>query len=93
MYRYRKYYIPDYMMNGLELYIDRGVLPGSFLTAVLENDLKEAVSRADDTNIDNLPAYMAYLYNEAPAECYGSPERVTEWVKKKQSQPILSIVQ
>jgi len=53
---------------------------GDFLTAVLHNNLTEAVARADDENIKNLPAFVGYLYNEAPSLCWGSKERVAEWL-------------
>jgi len=86
MYKFREFHIPDYMMPGLLRYIEYGVMPGHFLTAVLENDLKEAVSQADENNMKNLPAYMGYLYNEAPIGCYGSPEIVSAWVKKKHKE-------
>jgi len=79
-YRFREFVIPDYMMEGLELYIEHGVVPGDFLTAVIKNDLAEAVGRADDHNMRNLPAYVGYLYNEAPATCWGSAEKMKVWV-------------
>ena len=34
--------IPQHMRGGIERYVMNGVPPGSFLTAVLSNDLKEA---------------------------------------------------
>ena len=82
-YRFRQFYIPDRMMGGLLRYIEHGISPGHFLTAILENNLQEAVSRADDENMANLPAYSAYLYNEAPAGCYGSPDICRAWMEKK----------
>ena len=77
----REFYIPDRMMGGLRRYIEKRIKPGNFLTAVLQNDLREACGRADKENIRNLPAYVAYLYNEAPSTCWGSPERVTDWLQ------------
>lgn len=79
-YSFREWIIPDHMLAALRRYIDehRGV--GHFLTAVLENNLREAVHRADEHNLANLPAYVYYLYNEAPAQCWGSPEKVKAWL-------------
>jgi len=82
-YTFREFYIPERMMGGIHRYIDNGIEPGHFLTAVRENDLREAVGNADDENIRNLPAYVAYLYNEAPSGCYGSPEKVQAWMESK----------
>lgn len=50
------------------------------MTAVLENNLSEAISRADEEVLENLPAYSAYLYWEAPSNCHGSHEKVRSWV-------------
>lgn len=79
-YRFQGFFIPDHMMGGLERYINHGVEPGDFLTAVIENDLAEAVGRADAENMHNLPAYVGYLYNEAPSQCWGSPEKMKAWI-------------
>ncbi|CAB4131477.1 hypothetical protein UFOVP276_218 [uncultured Caudovirales phage] len=76
--------IPEQYCGMLERYIDHHILPGSFLEAVLSNDLKEACSRADSTNIRLLPVYVAYLWNYAPARCWGSPEKVEEWLSRKE---------
>lgn len=82
-YQFHKWVIPDYMLAGLERYVDEHCGVGHFLTAVLENNLKEAVNRADDHNLDNLPAYVHYLYNEVVARCWGSPERVKKWLEER----------
>ena len=39
---------------------------GSFLTAVVENNLDEAVGKADSVNVRALPIYVKYFYNYAP---------------------------
>jgi hypothetical protein len=76
----RRYTIPGYMIDGLEDYINRHVPPGGFLRAVLENDLVEAVKRADNANMAALPAYARYLYNFAPRDAWGSPAKVKAWL-------------
>lgn len=75
--------IPPHMMDSLQHYIQEGCPVGNFLTAVLENDLREACSRADDTNLWLIPIYVAYLYNKAPIGCWGSPERVRAWKEQR----------
>lgn len=82
-YEFREYYIPVRMMPGLERYRDHGVLPGQFLTAILENDFMEAAGRADDENLSNLPAYAGYLYNKMPRGSWGNKEIVAAWAKAK----------
>lgn len=71
--------LPEYMRDGMQLYIEEGILPGSFLKAVLSNDLMGALGKADETNLAALPAYGRFLYNEAPCGCYGSPAVVASW--------------
>ena len=55
-YTFREFYIPDYMMDGVERYIEQGIEPGDFLSAIITNNLSEAVRRADDEHIKNIPA-------------------------------------
>lgn len=71
--------IPEYMHSGMRRWIERGIVPGHFLTAVLTNDLREAVARADDTNRSLLANYIIFLSSYAPIGCWGSPENVKEW--------------
>ena len=54
---------------------------GSFLEAVLCNDLWEACSLADDNNLWILPVIVAWLYNNVPAACWGSSGKYKEWVE------------
>jgi len=81
-YRFRDWYIPQRMMDAIDRYINQGIPPGDFLTAVISNDLKEALSRADEENLVNLPAYLGYFCNEAPAPCWGSEEKMKAWLVK-----------
>jgi hypothetical protein len=82
VYRFRDFYIPERMLEGLRDYIENGHEPGSFLTAVICNDLNEACARADEENLHNLPAYVAYLYNEAPWPSWGSAEKMASWMER-----------
>lgn len=72
--------LPEHMRQGAEDYIERGYKPGSFLYAVLTNDLVEAFGHADDSNLAAMHTWAKWLYNEAPRTCWGSPERVAEWL-------------
>ena len=79
-YRFREFYIPEHMMGGIRRYIDHGMLPGGFLQAVISNDLEWACARADDESLKNLPAFVAYFYNEAPSDCWGSHQKMKYWI-------------
>jgi hypothetical protein len=56
---------------------------GSFINAVLENDLAQALGRADEDARENLHDIVKYLYNQAPSSCWGSKEKVNQWREKK----------
>ena len=79
-YEFNGFYIRDQMMGAIERYIEHGMEPGSFLTAVICNDLFGACGRADAENLRNIPAFVAYFYNEVPSSCFGSPERMKAWM-------------
>lgn len=78
MFDYAK--LPLHMRDGMKRYIDYGIPPGSFLIAVLCNDLKGAFMRADNVNADRMRDFVDFLYNEAPSQCHGSPAVVTAWM-------------
>ena len=82
-YRFQKYYIPARMGPGITRYVERGIIPGDFLQAVIQNNLQNACGRADDENMANLPAYVGYFYNEAPADCWGSVGAMEKWSELK----------
>lgn len=67
--------------ESIDAYVATGRPAGEFLDAVMSNDLVDAIRRADARAIDNLPHIVSYLYNETPAGCWGSRERVREWVR------------
>jgi hypothetical protein len=82
----RTFVVQAHLVEALEAYVTHGVPPGDFLQAVLCNDLVEACGRADHINIQKLPAFAAWLYNEAPIPCWGSAEKVAAWVEAKERE-------
>jgi hypothetical protein len=66
-------------MAGLNGWISHGIQPGGFLTAVLCNDLREAVVRADDENLRALPEIVYWIRRNAPIACWGSPAAMYRW--------------
>lgn len=74
-------YLPHHMREGMEMYLTRGIPPGGFMMAVLTNDLKGAVGRADLTNLKYLTNIVAYIYNHVPSIAQGSPAKVEAWIK------------
>jgi hypothetical protein len=75
--------LPEHMRQGAEDYVERGYKPGSFLRAVLANDLVESFGHADDTNVAAMHTWAQWLFNEAPSMCWGSTERVDRWINAR----------
>ena len=76
-------YLPEHMKDGMNLYLEHGVEPGSFLYSVLTNNLKEACARADHVNAQYLTNIVSYCYNNIPSDAWGSEEKVEAWMEKK----------
>lgn len=74
--------LPEHMQAGARRYIERGIPPGHFLTAVLSNNMAEAFSRADDINTAAMLDWAMWTYNDIPRNSHGSPEAVSAWIKQ-----------
>lgn len=73
--------LPEHIRDGMKLYVENGIEPGSFCQAVLCNDLKGAFSRADHINKHHLPEIVEWLMWECPASAQGSEEQYEAWIK------------
>ena len=71
--------LPEYMKDGVMLYVFQGVRPGSFLTAVLENNLTQSFGQADHNNVACMFDWAKLLYMYLPSQCWGSKEIVANW--------------
>jgi hypothetical protein len=74
--------VPEHMHDGVCLWLLHGIAPGSFLSAVICNDLKESFGRADEINRDCLFEWVQFFYNHTPHDCWGSEERAAAWAKR-----------
>lgn len=77
--------VPTKFREAAERYIYDRIKPGHFLTAVLENDLKEAVTRADEDTLKVIRNIVWYVYNCLPGKSWGSPEIVKAWLEKREA--------
>ena len=75
--------IPEHTQAALDRYVNHRIAPGGFLTKVLCNDLFGAVGQADSANRAALPEIVVYIYNELPANCWGSQEIVWRWLEDR----------
>jgi hypothetical protein len=78
-YNYSK--LPERLRAGMKRYLELGIQPGHFLTAIIENDFKEAVLRADSDMIHRLAEIIIWFYEWVPMEAYGSKEKRLLWQK------------
>lgn len=74
---------PSNIVHSIEKYVTQGYKPGGFLTAVLQNDLTSAVMLADKDNLVALPHIVAYVYHKVPSNCWGSKDRVNNWLTNR----------
>lgn len=81
-YEFRGFTASAHMIDSIDAFVAEGRPVGHFLTAVLSNNLQDAVAHADDQNLANLPAFVGYLYNEVPGSCWGSPVKVAAWYER-----------
>ena len=79
--------IPQRTKEALDRYVSERIPTGHFLQAVLSNNLREALGRADSENIIALFDIVKYCYNEIPSNCWGSPEAVKAWLEKVKEKP------
>ena len=73
--------LPQHMRGAAQRYIENGIPPGSFLSAVICNDLASAMGRADHINRERIHDIVSFFYNEAPGPCWGSREKLAAWLE------------
>lgn len=78
--------LPDELKASIDRYVSAGIPTGGFLQACIENDLREAVGRADHINMHALPAVIGYLYNDCPMNCWGRKGIFKEWIERKREE-------
>jgi len=67
--------------DSLDRYAKEGCPTGDFLRAVLANDLMESFGRADIDNREDMFDICSYVYNDTPAACHGSYDKVDKWIE------------
>jgi len=75
-----KVLVPGHLQGSLQRYVEYGIHPGDFLLAVLCNDLFGALNRADYKSIAGLQGLCTWIYNHVPSQCYGSRDKVVDWM-------------
>lgn len=73
--------IPARITEAIVRYGEQGTPPGSFLEAVLANDLFRAVAKADAQSYLALEAILWRIANTLPIQSYGSYPKVQKWIE------------
>ena len=71
--------IPRRTQETLEAWIANARPTGSFCAAVIQNDLRLACARADESNHAALFEIVAWMEEHAPAESWGYRGALEEW--------------
>jgi hypothetical protein len=74
------YNVSGDVTNTIDQYVETGDMSSDFLRSVLENNLKDALHKADAVNFENLPAIVNYCHWEIPSGCWGSKDKVQAWI-------------
>ena len=69
------------LKESIDAYVRDGRPTGGFLQACIENDLSEAVKRADENNLRRIPEIVSYLYNDCPSYCWGFKGAFERWLE------------
>lgn len=75
--------VPEHLHEGLVRYLVHHIKPGSFLLAVLENDLAGAFARGDESSLAGLSALVRFLALDAPPVASGGPYSVQLWLERR----------
>lgn len=75
-----------HLRRGLVLYVEQGVMPGQFLSAVLCNDLTKAVASADAVCRARLVDVVEWVWRNLPGNCWGSHNKVLEWSSAREAE-------
>jgi hypothetical protein len=79
--------VPPGLHTGLVEYFAARRPTGSFLRAVLENDLQLACLRADDVNRWEIANIVLFLHSYVPSPAWGSTEAVAAWLADPEPVP------
>lgn len=72
--------VSEWVKSQLQDYAENRRAPGGFLMSVLENNLSRAVAEADGQNFPAIPQISKWIYNKLPSACWGTPEKVANWL-------------
>jgi hypothetical protein len=79
---------PIHILDAITDYANNHILHGHFVTAVLENNLSEAIFRADPNSLAGLKDIVLFIHWEIPHSSHGSVEKVNAWLEEERTCPM-----
>lgn len=77
---YSYYNVPEHTREALENYFFYGYLPGSFVTAVITNDLVRACNSCDHINREAIVDITKWVMHNAPNGSWGNHNNLQNWL-------------
>ena len=72
------------MLASIRRYVEQGIRPCDFLTAIICDEPLSVIATLGDTdNLKNLMAFVSYFYNEVPTRAWHSRENMEAWIASK----------
>ena len=81
-----QYGISENFHGGIVRYLIHGIPPGSFLTAVICNELWTAVCSCGSRDFNELLALSKWMLNEGSATTTGSRDKLDWWIQFKTAE-------
>lgn len=79
--------IPHHMHESIGMWIERGEphpqAMGTFLRALLQNQLLESFAHADLQNRAGMYGWAMFLYNDCPSEARGDMDTLIKWWERR----------
>lgn len=79
----RHHKVPEHLHDGLVNYLAHHKHTGQCLMAILANDLRGTIERADEATRDGLLQIVSFLTWDAPAIAWGTPAKVQGWLTQE----------
>lgn len=70
-----------YMEKAFRNYLETGVKPGGFAYSLLCNDLRFAVTRADEQNLESILEWVEWITFKIPQAAWGRKDIVDRWIE------------
>lgn len=71
--------IPQWVRDELDAWAQRGSIPGKFVRAVLENNLRDAFALGGENEVAAMRSIVAYCVWNIPAACWKTEANIVAW--------------